>query len=42
MYIKEMTAFLNAVRGRQQYPKTFYDEKKIIDTLYRLEADHGA
>jgi predicted dehydrogenase len=41
MYIEEMAAFLDAVQGRRQYPKTFQDEKTIIDTLYQLEADHG-
>jgi predicted dehydrogenase len=41
MYIEEMAAFLDAVEGRRKYPKTFQDDKKIIDTLYQLEADHG-
>jgi predicted dehydrogenase len=41
MYIEEMAAFLDAVEGRRQYPKTFQDEKAIINTLYQLEADHG-
>jgi len=41
MYIEEMATFLDAVEGRRQYPKTFQDDKRIIDTLYQLEADHG-
>jgi hypothetical protein len=41
MYIGEMSAFLDAIRGRREYPKTFYDDKKVVDVLYELEADHG-
>ena len=41
MYIEEMAAFLDAVAGRRKYPKTFEGDKKIIDTLFQLEADHG-
>ena len=41
MYIEEMTAFLDAVEGRRQYPKTFADENTKIRTIYQLEADHG-
>ena len=41
MYIEEMAAFLDAVTGLRKYPKTFYDDQKIINTLYQLEADHG-
>jgi len=41
MYIREMTAFVEAVRGERQYPKTFNDDAKIVNALYQLEADHG-
>jgi predicted dehydrogenase len=41
MYLEEMATFLDAVEGRRKYPKTFQNEKTIIDTLYQLEADHG-
>ena len=41
MYIEEMTVFLDAVNGQREYPKTFEDDQKIIDTLFQLEADHG-
>ena len=41
MYVEEIEAFLDAVEGRREYPKTFQDEKAIIDTLYQLAADHG-
>jgi len=41
MYLEEMATFLDAIEGRRKYPKTFQEDKMIIDTLYQLEADHG-
>lgn len=38
MYLKEMTAFLDAVKGHRAYPKTFQQDRKIIDALYQLKA----
>ena len=41
MYIEEMEAFLGVLAGRCKDPKTFQDEKKIIDALYQLEGNYN-
>jgi len=41
MYIHEMEAFLKAVRGQAIYPKSFHDDARTVNALYRLDADHG-
>ncbi|MBI2627883.1 MAG: Gfo/Idh/MocA family oxidoreductase [Candidatus Niyogibacteria bacterium] len=37
MYIDEIKAFLDAVRGRTKYPYSFEEDVKNLQTLYQLE-----
>jgi predicted dehydrogenase len=37
MYIEEMRAFINAIRGDSQYPYSFAEDKKILRLLYAAE-----
>lgn len=37
MYIDEMKAFLDAVRGKRQYPHTFENNLNLLKTMFALE-----
>jgi len=39
MYIEEIAAFLNAIKGQKVYPHSFEDDKRILKLLFAVEAN---
>jgi len=37
MYIDEMNQFLKAIKGKEKYPYSFHEDKKILNLLYMAE-----
>ena len=39
MYVEESSAFLDQLEGKAQFPNTFANDLKVLEVLYRAEAE---